>query len=151
MELTDRIDAELPAAMKAGDAAKVSALRMLKAEFVNAAIAARQPRLGDPQALEVLRRQISRRKESLEAFQKGHRQDLVDKESRELAILEGYMPPSLTEEALRGIIRECLEKSGASGPKELGKVMRLVMERVKGQADGRIVNQLVAQALSQGG
>lgn len=151
MTLAERIDADLKTAMKAGEAAKVSTLRMLKAELVNAAIAQRQPQVADPQALEVLRRQIKQHRESLEAFQQGRRADLVEKESKELAILEGYLPPQMSEEALRAIVAECIQASGAAGPKEMGRVMKLVMERVKGQADGKVVNRLVAQALSRGG
>lgn len=151
MTLVDRIDADLKVAMKAGDAARVSTLRMLKAELVNAAIDLRQASVDDAKALEVVRRQIKQHRESLEAFTKGNRRDLVDKESRELAILEGYLPPQMSEEAVRQIVRECVQASGASGPTDLGKVMKLVMERVKGRADGKRVNQLVVEALTKGG
>jgi len=95
MTLAERIDADLVAAMKAGDAVRVSTLRMLKADLVNAAIARRQAQVDDPQALEVLRRQIKQRRESVEAFKKGNRSDLVDQESKELAILERYLPHAL--------------------------------------------------------
>jgi len=95
MTLAERVDADLVAAMKAGDAVRVSTLRMLKADLVNAAIAQRQATLDDPQALEVLRRQIKQRRESVEAFKKGNRSDLVDQESKELAILERYLPHAL--------------------------------------------------------
>ena len=150
MDLTERVDVELRTALKASDAAKVSTLRMLKADLVKMAIDARQDRLPDAQVLDVIRRQIKQHRESLEAFTKGNRQDLVDKESKELAILETYLPPQMSEEVLRGIVRECIQASGAAGPKDLGKVMRLVMEKVKGQADGKQVNQLVAQLLGSG-
>ncbi len=151
MALVDQVDQALTAAMKAGDAATLSTLRMLKAAFMNAAIEQRQERLADPQAQEVLRRQIKQRRESLEAFQKGQRPDLAEKESKELAVLEKYLPPQMSEAALRAIVQECVQASGTTGPKEMGKVMKLVMERVKGQADGKMVNQLVAQALGAGG
>lgn len=148
MTLWERVESEFTAAMKAQDAAKVSTLRMLKADLANAAIAQRQDRLADPQVVEVIRRQIKQRRESVEAFRKGGRADLVDKETKELAVLEVYLPPQMTEQALMAIVRECVEASGAAGPKEIGKVMKLVMERVKGQADGKLVNQLVVQALT---
>ena len=152
MDLTERIDAELKTAMKASDATRVSALRMLKADVVKAAIDSRHHpgRLPDAQVIDVVRRQIKQRRESLEAFQKGGRADLVQKEQQELAILEQYLPPQMSEEALRAVVQECVQASGASGPKDLGKVMRLIMERVKGQADGKVVNQLVAMALGKG-
>lgn len=150
MELVDLIDEDLKTAMKASDAEKVSTLRMLKADLVKTAIDTRQEKLKDPQALEVLRRQIKQRRESIETFKAGKRQDLVDKESKELGLLEKYLPPQMSEEALRSIVKECVASSGAAGPKDTGKVMKLVMERVKGQADGKVVNQLVAQELSKG-
>ncbi len=151
MALVDQVDQALTAAMKAGDAATLSTLRMLKAAFLNAAIERQEERLADPQAQEVLRRQIKQRRESLEAFQKGQRTDLAEKESKELAILEKYLPPQMSEATLRAIVQECVQASGVSGPQAMGKVMKLVMERVKGQADGKLVNQLVTQALGAGG
>ena len=151
MALVDQIDQALTAAMKAGDATTLSTLRMLKAAFLNAAIEQRQERLADAPAQEVLRRQIKQRRESLEAFQKGQRADLAEKESKELAVLERYLPPQMSEAALQAIVQECVQASGASGPQAMGKVMKLVMERVKGQADGKLVNRLVAQALGAGG
>ena len=151
MALVDQIDQALTAAMKAGDAVTLSTLRMLKAAFLNAAIEQRQERLADAPAQEVLRRQIKQRRESLEAFQKGQRADLAEKESKELAVLERYLPPQMSEAALQAIVQECVQASGASGPQAMGKVMKLVMERVKGQADGKLVNRLVAQALGAGG
>lgn len=147
MTLLERIEAAYTAAMKAGDAATVSTLRMLKADVMNVAIAQRQDRLADPQVVEVIRRQVKQHRESLEAFQQGGRRDLADKEAQELAILETYLPPQLSEAALAAIVQECVMASGAAGPQDLGKVMRMVMERVKGQADGKRVNQLVARAL----
>ncbi|MBI4313719.1 MAG: GatB/YqeY domain-containing protein [Candidatus Omnitrophica bacterium] len=150
MDLVDRVDADLKAAMLASAADKVSALRMLKADLIKTAIDTRQEKLKDPQAMEVVRRQIKQRKESLEAFQAGKRQDLVDKESKELTLLEAYLPPQMTEEALRAIVEESVAASGAAGPKDMGKVMRMVMERAAGQADGKWVSQMVNQALSKG-
>lgn len=150
MTLQERIEQECTAAMKAQDAAKVSTLRMLKADLANAAIAQRQERLPDPQVLDVIRRQIKQHRESLEAFQKGGRADLVAKETKELAMLEQYLPPQWSEEALATLVQECVKAAGATGPQDLGKVMKLAMERAKGQADGKRVNQLVAQALGKG-
>ncbi len=150
MDLVDQVDADLKAAMKAREEGRLSTLRMLKADFVKMAIDRRQERLADAQAVEVIRRQIKQHRESLEAFQKGQRADLVEKESKELAILETYLPPPMSEAELRGIVRESIATVGASSPKAMGQVMKLVMERVKGQADGKLVSQLVAQALAPG-
>ena len=150
MTLVERVTADLAAAMKAGDAANVSTLRMLKADFMNAAIALRLPALADAPALDVLRRQVKQHRESLEAFRTGGRQDLVDKESKELAILEAYLPPQMAEPQLRAIVQECVAAAGAPGPKGMGQVMKLVMAKVQGQADGKQVSALVAQALGAG-
>ena len=150
MTLVERVTADLAAAMKAGDAAKVSTLRMLKADFMNAAIALRVPALADAPALDVLRRQVKQHRESLEAFKTGGRQDLVDKESKELVILEAYLPPRMAEPQLRAIVQECVAAAGAPGPKGMGQVMKLVMAKVQGQADGKQVSALVAQALGAG-
>ena len=150
MTLVERVTADLAAAMKAGDAAKVSTLRMLKADFMNAAIALRVPALADAPALDVLRRQVKQHRESLEAFKTGGRQDLVDKESKELVILEAYLPPQMAEPQLRAIVQECVAAAGAPGPKGMGQVMKLVMAKVQGQADGKQVSALVAQALGAG-
>lgn len=164
MTLVEQVTTDLTAAMKAADAAKVSVLRMLKADFMNAAIAQRLrpgeaaprssdqrvPVLADAPAQEVLRRQIKQRRESLEAFTRGNRQDLVDQESKELAILEVYLPPQMAEPQLRAIVQECVAAAGAAGPKGMGQVMRMVMAKVQGQADGKQVSALVAQALGLG-
>ncbi len=149
MDLVDRVDADLKSAMKARQEGRLSTLRLLKAAFVTVAIDQQQERVTEPQALHVIRRQIKQRRESLEAFQKGQRADLVEKESAELAILQTYLPPQLAEAALRGIVQECVTASGASGPRDMGKVMKLVIERVQGQADGKTISQLVTQALAQ--
>lgn len=147
MTLVETVIADLTAAMKAGDAAKVSVLRMLKSELVNGAIAQRVDALPDAGALEVLRRQLKQRKESLEAFQKGQRADLAAKETAEIKILETYLPAQMSEAQLRAIVQECVTAAGASGPQDMGKVMKLVMAKVQGQADGKAVSALVTQAL----
>ncbi|MBI4227257.1 MAG: GatB/YqeY domain-containing protein [Candidatus Omnitrophica bacterium] len=148
MTLVEQVTADLTAAMKAGDAPKVSALRMLKAALVNGAIEQRVEALPDAAAQEVVRRQIKQHRESFEAFQKGGRGDLAAKESAELKYLEGYLPPQMSEASLRAIVQECVAASGAAGPKAMGQVMRLVMAKVQGQADGKTVSALVAQALA---
>lgn len=145
--LVEKITADLTAAMKAGDAAKVSVLRMLKAELANGAIAQRVEALPDAAALEVLRRQLKQRRESLEAFQKGQRADLAAKEAAEITILETYLPAQMPEASLRAIVQDCVTASGAAGPQDMGKVMKLVMAKVQGQADGKTVSALVTQAL----
>jgi len=110
----------------------------------------RQAVLGDAQALAVLRRQIKQHHESLEAFEKAGRGDLMERESRELEILEGYLPAPLSEEELRGIVEEDIRMCGASGVRDVGRVMKLVMQRVGAQADGKLVNRLVLEVLGGG-
>ena len=147
MTLVDRVIADLTAAMKAGDAAKVSTLRMLKSDFVNGAIAQRVDALPAAAAQDVVRRQIKQRRESMEAFQKGQRADLAAKEAAEVTLLEAYLPAQMPEAQLRAIVQDCVTASGAAGPQDMGKVMKLVMAKVQGQADGKAVSALVTQAL----
>jgi uncharacterized protein YqeY len=99
--------------------------------------------------LAVITTLTKQRKESIELFSKGGREDLADKERQELKILRSYLPKQLTPEELDGIILEAIKESSATGTKDMGKVMRLVMPRVKGTADGKIVNQRVTDLLEK--
>ena len=89
-----------------------------------------------------------RRKESIEAFKEGGREDLVLKEGKELAILEEYLPEQLSSEELKGLIQEAIESTGASSPRDMGKVMKVIMPEVQGKADGKVVNLIVKELLS---
>lgn len=147
MTLIERIDGDLKSALKAQDQMKLSALRMLKSEIGNVAIQKGKALLEDGDVLEVIQKLMKQRQESVDAFTKGNRMDLAEKESKEKELLKGYLPPAMDEMQLKGIIQATIQELGAGGPTALGSVMKAVLPKVKGRADGKLVNQLVAQLL----
>ncbi len=145
--LLDTIRTEMTAAMRAGDAQRRDTLRLLIAALDNARIAAGRD-LSDEDALAALQREAKQRRESIEEYRKGGRDDLVEAEQAELTIIEAYLPDQLGEDELRAIARELIEERGASGPGDLGAVMGPLMQRVRGRADGRQANAIVRELLS---
>jgi uncharacterized protein YqeY len=148
MSLLQKIDDDLKTAMKATEAEKVSVLRMAKAALKNKEIDKRDT-LSDDEILAVLSSLSKQRKESIEQFAKGGREDLAEKERRELSVLQSYLPKVLTQEELDNIIAEAIRESSAESLKDIGNVMRLVMPRVRGAADGKVVNQRVRSLLEK--
>ena len=153
--LTERIDSDLKSAMKASavqpamqsamqSSAKlrVSVLRMAKAALKNRLIDKRAP-LTEDEELAVLSTLSKQRRESIEQFRKAGREDLAKQEEDELAIIHAYLPEQMGAEELDGLILEAIKESGAKGASEMGKVMRLLMPKVKGKADGKAVNERV--------
>jgi uncharacterized protein YqeY len=148
MSLLQKLDDDLKRALKASDSLKVSALRLTKAALKNKQID-KGEELSDDEIISTISTLAKQRRESIELFSKGGREDLAEKERQELAILQSYLPKQLTAEELDAIITEAIKESAASGLKEIGKVMRLVMQRVKGAADGRIVNRRVKELMEK--
>jgi uncharacterized protein YqeY len=148
MSLQQKIDDDLKTALKASDTVKVSVLRMAKAAIKNKEID-KKDTLSEDDIRSVFSTLSKRSKESIEQFAKGGREDLVDKERQELSILQTYLPQELTQEELDRIIAEAIRESSAESPKDIGNVMRLVMSRVKGAADGKVVNQRVRALLEK--
>jgi len=144
--LTDRLAEDLKKAMLAGDALRVSTIRLARAAIHNAAIE-RGRALTDDEVIEVLGREMKRRREAIEAFTKGGRDDLVRKESLELAILAEYTPAPLSREELHTVVAETIAQLGARDARDVGRVMSAVMPKVKGRADGAQVHQLVRELL----
>ena len=148
MSLTEQLTKTMAEAMKARDLARLSALRMLKAALTNREVQLARP-LTAAEELQVVAGLVKQRKESIDQFGKGGRQDLVDKETAELAILETYMPPALAVDDLERIVAEVVAETGATSPKDMGKVMKGVMARLAGATvDGRTVSELVKKRLS---
>ncbi len=116
---------------------------MLVAAVKNLEIDKKLKAAEDADVVQIIQRQIKQHKESIEQFKAGNRQDLVDKESAELAILEKYMPSQLSEEEVRKIVETAISETGATTKADMGKVMKAVMERTKGRADGKIISSLV--------
>jgi len=146
MELKDRIDSECKTALKSGEKIKVSTLRMILAEVKNAEIAKRGD-LSEEELLAVVAREARKRKESIEEFGRGGREDLVAKESEELAIIQAYLPEQMSDGEVRSIVEETIKEVGATSSGDLGKVMGKLMPKIKGKADGKKVNQMVREML----
>ncbi|MGH9408075.1 MAG: GatB/YqeY domain-containing protein [Vicinamibacterales bacterium] len=146
--LSDRITHDMADAMKARDAARLSALRMLKAALMNSAVT-RGRELEEAEAQQVLASLIKQRRDSIEQFAAAGRTDLVDKESAEIRVLEHYAPPAVSPDELQRAVDAAIAETGASSPKDLGRVMKAVLAALAGRtADGKIVSELVRKKLS---
>ena len=131
----------MTASLKAGDRERVSALRLIANELQKAA------KEGNADEVAVLQRERKRRIEAAEAYREAAREDLADAEEREATIIEAYMPAQISDEELRAIVGDAVAESGASSPREMGKVMSAVMPQVKGRADGKRVSAVVQELL----
>ena len=147
MSLKDRLSEELAAAMRSGDALRRDTLRMAQSAAYNLEKRNRRP-LTDDEMVGVLAREVKTRRESVEAFRAGRREDLATKEEAEIAILMDYLPQPLTEDEVGRLIAEAIEATGANSARDMGKVMGWLSPRTRGRADGKRVSELVAQALA---
>jgi hypothetical protein len=147
MSLLERLNNDMKQAMKNKEKDKLSVIRMVKASLQNEAIKTGQD-LSENEELTVLSREVKQRKDSLHEFEKAGRDDLVEKLRTELSYIVEYMPKQLTEEELSDIVKAAILETGASTKAEMGKVMAVLMPKVKGKADGSLVNKLVQQHLS---
>ena len=145
--LKERLSADLRDAMRSGDERRKIAIRMVSAAVRNAEIASGKE-LDDAGVLQVLQREVKQRRDSIEEFRKGNRQDLIDKEQAEIAVLQAYLPQQLSREEVVAEARQVVEETGARGPGDKGKVMPVLMRRLAGQAEGRVVNDVVTELLS---
>jgi uncharacterized protein YqeY len=141
MSILERVQADTREAMKAGERGRVGALRMLASALQQDA------KLGDDDAVAVLQRERKRRLEAAEAFRKGGSEDRATVEESEAALIETYLPAQLSNQELDDLVNGAIEESGATGPQEMGKVMSVVMPRVRGRADGKRVSAIVRQRL----
>ncbi|UUZ85503.1 GatB/YqeY domain-containing protein [Paenibacillus sp. P26] len=147
MSLGDRLNEDMKLAMKSQDKFKLSVIRMVRAAIKNIEIDQRKT-LDDQEVLDVLNREIKQRKDSLQEFEKAGRDDLAENLKAEIAILMEYMPQQLSEEEVKAIVQQTIQEVGASSKADMGKVMGALMPKVKGRADGKVVNQFVQQLLS---
>lgn len=147
MELYKKIEEDVKTALKKGEAVKLSVLRMLLSAVKMLEIEKNVKRADEGDILQILQRQIKQHKDSITQFENGKRDDLAAKEKEELKVLETYMPEQMGEEELTGIIKEAIASSGAVTKAEVGKVMKAAMEKVKGRADGKTVNQIALKML----
>jgi uncharacterized protein YqeY len=147
MSMNDQVGADIAAAMKARDASRLSALRMLKAAVMNKGVEKGRD-LEDAEVLQVIASLVKQRRDSIEQFSKAGRTDLVDKETAELNILQAYLPAGATPEEINAAVAEAIAETGASSPKDMGKVMKAVMPKLAGKnADGKAVNEAVRRSL----
>jgi uncharacterized protein len=145
--LRDKVNSDLTAAMKAKDAARLSALRMLKAAIMNKGIEKGHD-LDDGEVLQVVSSLVKQRRDSIEQFSKAGRTDLVDKESVEIGVLEQYLPPAASAVEIEAAVSAAIAETGAASPKDMGKVMKAVMPMLAGKnADGKTVNEIVRRKL----
>jgi uncharacterized protein YqeY len=146
MGIAERLDADLKAALRSRDALRTSTIRLARAAIKNAEIDRRRP-LRDDEVVAVLQHEVKRRREAIEGYERGGRDDLVQKEKLEMAILLGYLPPMLTEGEIAAIARDVAGQVGAGGQGDFGRVMGQVMRRVAGRADGKTVERIVREVL----
>jgi len=150
MSIVDDVNAAIADAMRKHDPARLSALRMLKAAFMNRDVEKGRA-LDDSEARQVVTSLVKQRKDSIEQFTKGGRQDLADKETAEIAVLEVYLPPPADPAAVERAIAEAIAETGAASPKDIGRVMKAAMAKLAGQnVEGKAVNELVRQKLGGG-
>ena len=149
MSLPDQIDTELRDAMKAKETLKVSTLRMLKAAMINQAVKVGVNKLEDGDVLKIIQKMVKQHQESIDAFTKAGREDAAQKEREEADFLKGYLPPELSDDELKRIVDSVIQELGVSGPSAMGQVMKGVLSKVEGGADGKKVSQFVNQALGK--
>ena len=144
--LSERLDADMKGAMKAGDKLRVGTIRRARAALKNAEIEARGP-LNEDASVRVLRGIVKQHRESIEQFRAGGRADLVESEEQEMAVIEGYLPAQMDSAALEPVIAEVIAAEGASSPADLGRVMKATMSRLGGSADGKEVRAIAQRLL----
>jgi uncharacterized protein YqeY len=147
MALKDQLDADLKASMRTKDTVKLSVIRMLKSAIKYREIEAMKP-LDEAGVLQVISGEIKRHKDSIEQYRAGNRPELVEKEEAEVVILLGYLPAQLDEAQLKAMVEAAVVKTGATGPRDMGTVMKALLPDVQGKADGKLVSELVKARLS---
>jgi hypothetical protein len=153
MSLEGRIAEDMKQAMKQGDRERTAVLRMVRSRIQEATVKARGERgrdaaLSEEEVVQVIASYAKQRRDSIEGYRQGGREDLAKKEEAELGVLQDYLPEQLTEAELREIVADAVREAGASSAADMGKVMGKVMPRVKGKADGKLVNRLVREMLA---
>lgn len=148
MSLVEEVSASITDAMRRKDAGTLSALRMLKAAFMNKSVE-KGHELNDEEARQVVTALVKQRRDSIEQFIKGGRTDLAEKETAEIAVLESYLPPAADPALIERAVDEAMAETGASSARDMGKVMKAALARLAGQTvDGKVVNELVRKRLA---
>ncbi len=147
MSLSQQIDKDLKEAMTSKNETKVSTLRLLKSAVKYAAIEKKAQGLSDAEIVQVIQKQMKQRRESIEQFSKGDRPELADKERKEVEILESYLPKQLSDGELEAHVKACVKEAGAASKKDFGRVMKVLTEKLAGQAEPRRISELVGRIL----
>jgi uncharacterized protein YqeY len=147
MALKEQLDADLKAAMREKDAARLSVVRMLKSAIKYREIEAMKP-LDDAGVLQVISSEIKKHRDSADQYRAGQRPELAEKEEVEIAILQGWLPKQLSTDELKAVIEAAVTKTGAKGPKDMGAVMKALLPEVQGKAEGKLVSELVKARLA---
>ncbi|MEW5908134.1 MAG: GatB/YqeY domain-containing protein [Patescibacteria group bacterium] len=159
--LKEKIASDFKESFKSKDEIRLSVLKLLQSEIKNAEIAKRtklskdgesdleaKSQLNDEEILQVISREIKKRKDAVDLYEKGGRSELAEKEKKEIAILSDFLPEQLSEDQIRDLVKGAIEQSGAKNIKEIGKVMSILMPKIKGRADGALVNKIIKKLLS---
>lgn len=144
MPLKEKLMADLKEAMKSKNKVNKDVITMVRAAIKQKEVDERVE-LGDADVIDIIAKQIKQKKDSISDFEKGNRQDLIDLTNEEIKILLEYLPPQLSDEELDSIVQKAVEQTGAQTKKDLGKLMALIMPQIKGKADGKHVNEIVAK------
>ncbi len=147
--LKEQISKDFNEALKARDERKLSALRLLRTEIKKREVSGQKKELADAEVMETITTLVKQRRESIRLFREGQRQDLVEKEEAELQFLQTYLPQPLSQSAIKVLIDQVLLETRATGMKDQGKVMKAVMAKISGRAEGKIVSEIVKQKLSK--
>ncbi|MCA9400330.1 MAG: GatB/YqeY domain-containing protein [Candidatus Omnitrophica bacterium] len=147
--LFDQISSDYISAMKAKDSTRSATLNFLRAQLKNVIIEKRADKLDDPDVISVIKKQVKQRQDSIEQYKAGGREDLVQKEQAELEILQSYLPEEMSDENLEEIVASAITETQAGSMKDMGKVIKLVMEKTSGQADNKRISESVKFKLSQ--
>ncbi len=147
MDVIEKVSSEMVKAAKNKDKAKLSALRMIKSALHNREIDLKD-RFGEKEVLQVLSSMIKQRKDSVEQFRDGGRPELAEKEEKEIEVIQGFMPEQMSEEEIKAEIENAIEEADATSIRDMGKVMKLLMPRLTGKADGKAVGETVKARLS---
>ncbi len=148
MSLKEKLAQDMKEAMKARDRERLSVVQLVRAAILQVE-KDKQVAADDPGVLEIIAREVRQRNEAIEEYRKFNAAPAIEKLDREIAILREYLPEQLSMDEIRNLVKEAIEKTGAAGPRDMGKVMGVLMPQVRGRADGKVVNQLVKEALGQ--
>ena len=146
MALKEQLLADLQASMKAKDTVKKSTVTMIRAAILQVE-KDNKVELGDAEIQEIIAKQMKQRRDALDEFKKAERDDLIAQTEAEMRVIEAYLPKQLTQEEIEAIVDETIKETGAESAKDMGKIMGALMPKVKGLADGKLVNQIVREKL----